>query len=94
MPVPVFELKPKNAAVTSDGNPDGPPRFFEDGGAALRYARRFLQCQPDEWASLPAAVHDPSELLKHRPRLTAGPDGTNVFFLGTASADGERPLST
>ena len=87
-PAPVFEFKRKKAGVTSDGDKGRPPRFFEDGIAALRYACRFLDCALHEGAFLPAVVLDPSELFKGRAAVTTGPDGSRIFFLCVASSDG------
>jgi len=88
-PAAVFEFKRKNAKASSDGDPGRPPRFFQDGIAALRYACRLLECPLHEGAFLPAVVLDPVELLgtqapPARTQREAGP----VFFLCVASHDG------
>jgi hypothetical protein len=80
----MFEFKRKKQKVSSDGDPGRPPRFFQDGVSALRYACRFLECPLQEGAFLPAVVLDPREVFGTQPQ----PKAAAVFFLCVASPDG------
>jgi hypothetical protein len=87
VPPPVFEFKRIKAGVSADGDQGRPPRFFEDGVAALRYATLFLECPLREGAFLPAVVLDPRELFEgSAPSASAGAGQTH--FLCVASQDG------
>lgn len=83
----MFEFKRIKAGITADGDKGRPPRFFEDGVAALRYACRFLECPLREGAFLPAIVLDANELFKGG--VAASPSAqSQPHFLCVASGDG------
>ena len=83
----MFEFKRKNPKVSSDGDVGRPPRSFQDGIAAFRYACKFLECPLHEGAFLPAVVLDPLEVFgTQTPAKTK--DGNQVAFLCVASNDG------
>jgi hypothetical protein len=80
----MFEFKRRKQKVSGDGDPGRPPRFFQDGVSALRYACRFFDCPLEEGAFLPAVVLDPREVFGSPLRTGSEP----VFFLCVASQDG------
>jgi hypothetical protein len=80
----VFEFRRRNPKLTHDGDPGRPPRFFEDGIGALRYACRFFDLPLHEGAFLPAIVLDPREVLG-RPALE---HERGTYLLCVASQDG------
>ena len=84
----MFEFKRRNPKVSSDGDLGRPPRFFQDGIAALRYACKFLECPLHEGAFLPAVVLDPREVFGTQATVKADRDGNRVVFLCVASQDG------
>ena len=84
----MFEFKRRNPRVQADGDPGRPPRHFQDGIAALRYACRLLECPLHEEAFLPAVVLDPREVFGREPAARRQRDGAQVFFLCVASHDG------
>jgi hypothetical protein len=84
----MFEFKRKNPKVSSDGDIGRPPRFFQDGIAALRYACRFLDWSLHEGAFLPAVVLDPREVLGAGAAVKTEENGSRVHLLCVASADG------
>ena len=80
----MFEFRRRKQKVSGDGDPGRPPRFFQDGVSALRYACRFFDCPLAEGAFLPAVVLDPQEVLGAKPRTST----RHVHFLCVASVEG------
>ena len=84
----MFEFKRKNPKASGDGDVGQPPRSFQDGIAALRFACKFLECPLHEGTILPAVVIDGRDLFGSNIIVRTDKDGNQIAFLCVASEDG------
>lgn len=76
------KLRPANAGTAF------PPLHFKDGGAALEYACKYLECPLNEGAFLPALVLDTHVLVGAAASVLTQQDGNQAAMLRVASRDG------